>query len=68
MRGLGHATHTLAELEVSAAAYDEIAGLMRAAGYDHVFGPGESENGSVIISMQGVGLSRKAPEEPKAAG
>jgi len=44
-------THTFAELEVSAAAYDEIAAKLRAAGYDHAF-----VNGA--IDMHGIGLTR----------
>lgn len=44
-------THTYAELEVSAAAYDEIAGKLRAAGYDHAFHDG-------TIDMHGIGLTR----------
>lgn len=31
-------THTYVVMELSQAAYDEIAAKMRAAGYDHVFG------------------------------
>lgn len=45
-------THTYVELEVSAAAYDEIAGKLRAADYGHVFGSdGE-------IDMHGIALTR----------
>jgi hypothetical protein len=43
-------THTVAELEISRAAYDEIAQKLRAAGYDHVF-DGE------LIDMTGIGLT-----------
>ena len=48
-------THTYALLEVSAAAYDEIAAKLREAGYDHVFG-GDGE-----IDMHGIALTRAAP-------
>jgi hypothetical protein len=44
-------THTLATLEISAAAYDEIASKLRAAGYDHVFVDG-------LVDMKGIGLER----------
>lgn len=50
-------TRTLAQLEVSAAAYDEIAAKLREAGYDHAFVDG-------AIDMQGIGLTRAA--EPAA--
>lgn len=43
-------THTYAELEVSPAAYEEIAAKLRAAGYDHAF----MENGA--IDMHRIGL------------
>lgn len=43
-------THTYAELEISKAAYDEIADKLRRAGYDHVF------NGEVI-DMHGLALT-----------
>jgi hypothetical protein len=46
-------TYTYVELEVSAAAYDEIAGKLRAAGYDHAFHGG-------TIDMHGIGLTRAA--------
>jgi hypothetical protein len=44
-------TYTYAELEVSAAAYDEIAGKLRAADYGHAFHDG-------TIDMHGIGLTR----------
>jgi len=51
-------THTVAELEVSAAVYSEVAKLLREAGYDHVFQDG-------MIDMTGIGLVRAArPEVP----
>ena len=46
------ATYTIATLTVSKAAYDEIAVLLRAAGYDHVF----MSDGT--IDMSGIGLQR----------
>jgi hypothetical protein len=46
-------TYTYVELEVSAAAYDEIAGKLRAADYDHAFNDG-------TIDMHGIGLTRAA--------
>lgn len=51
-------THTFAVLEVSAAAYDEIASKLREAGYDHVF---IDEH----IDMHGIALKRVdvMPEE-----
>ena len=48
-------THTVATMEISRAAYDEITQKLRAAGYDHVF-DGE------LIDMTGIGLE---PEPPK---
>lgn len=44
-------THTFAELELSKAAYDEIATKLRAAGYDHAF----IDDG--IIDMHGIGVT-----------
>lgn len=43
-------THTYVELEISKAAYDEIAGKLRAAGYHHVFTDGGA------IDMHGLAL------------
>lgn len=57
-RPFGGATHTYAALDVSPAAYDEIAGKLRAAGYDHVF---DNDNGA--IDMHGIGLVREAEQE-----
>ena len=53
------ATHTIATLTVSKAAYDEIAILLRGAGYDHVF----MVDGT--IDMTGIGLQRTATDKPK---
>lgn len=47
-------THTYALLEVSSAAYDEIAKKLKDAGYGHVF----SSEGH--IDMHGLALSRQA--------
>lgn len=47
-------THTYANLEVSPAAYDEVAAKLRAARYDHVF----SEHGE--IDMNGIALVASA--------
>lgn len=47
------ATHTYAVLEISKAAYDEIAFALRAANYDHVF----MEDG--LIDMHGLALRKK---------
>lgn len=55
MRGIGHTTHTLAEMQVSARVYEEIAAKLREAGYDHAF----MEDG--VISMQGIGITRPQP-------
>lgn len=43
-------THTFVDLEVSQATYDEIAGKLREAGYDHAFIKGGA------IDMHGIGL------------
>lgn len=50
------ATHTLATLQVSAAAYYEIAAKLRAAGYDHAFVDG-------LIDMTGIGLELRPPDD-----
>lgn len=50
-------THTYAVLDLSKAAYDEIAEKLRAAGYDHAF----MDNG--VIDMHGIGV---AIEEKKS--
>lgn len=44
-------THTYAGLEISQSAYDEIAGKLRDAGYDHAF---DADTGA--IDMHGIGL------------
>jgi hypothetical protein len=43
-------THTIVLLDVSQSAYDEIAGKLLAAGYDHVFLDDDA------IDMTGIGL------------
>lgn len=48
-------THTYVIMELSPAAYDEIAQKMREAGYDHVFG----EDGE--IDMYGIAVTRVWP-------
>lgn len=54
-------TYTYVLLPVSRSAYEEIAGKLRAAGYDHVF---ESNEGRVVIDMHGLGLVIEgAPDE-----
>jgi hypothetical protein len=52
-------TYTIATLTVSKAAYDEIALLLRAAGYDHVF------MADSTIDMSGIGLQRVTADKPK---
>lgn len=55
-------THTYAELELSAAAYDEIAAKLMAAGYQHCFPVGYEHNpGDGAIDMHGLAVTR-APE------
>ncbi|HUE14981.1 MAG TPA: hypothetical protein VMR25_12500 [Planctomycetaceae bacterium] len=48
-------THTYAALEVSQAAYDEIAGLLRAADYGHAFH--EDTDRGTVIDMHGIALA-----------
>ena len=65
------ATHTYAVLDVSAAAYDEIAAKLREAGYEHAFLPErteieglQSERGA-LIDMHGIAIARlDAPTLP----
>jgi hypothetical protein len=47
-------TYTIAELEVTAGAYDEIHQKREDAGYDHAFRDG-------VIDMHGIGLTRAEP-------
>ena len=53
MFGFGRKTNTLAQLEVSASVFDEIAAKLRDAGYDHAFVNG-------MLDLSGVGLTRGA--------
>lgn len=50
-------THTLAELQISEAAYKEIEAAFKAAQYDHVF----LDDG--MIDMTGIGLTIKPKPE-----
>ena len=50
-------TYTYALLDVSAAAYDEIAAKLHAAEYDHAFHEGGA------IDMHGIALMRAPPQE-----
>lgn len=52
-------THTVVELEISAAAYDEIRGKLAAAGYQHAF----DDEG--MIDMTGIGVTRGPDMHPK---
>jgi hypothetical protein len=54
-------THTVATLAVSLGAYDEIAALLRAAGYGHAF----VDDG--VIDMSGIGLVPPEAPAPQAA-
>lgn len=51
------ATHTYVTLEVSGAAYEEIATKLREAGYDHVF----MDDGE--IDMHGLALVMREPDK-----
>lgn len=53
-------THTFATLEISAGAYTEIAALLKAAGYDHVFAKTESHE--AVMDMHGIALAHKPVE------
>ena len=55
-------THTYALLEVSPQAFDEIATLLREAGYDHVFV--SHSDGDTVIDMHGIALERGPAEDP----
>lgn len=55
---MGRSVYTLATMELSQTAYDEIAKKLRDAGYDHVFGIGGDAG---LIDMTHIGLTR-APE------
>ena len=47
-------THTYAILEISHAAYAEIAKALRAADYSHCF---HDEGGRIVIDMSGIALA-----------
>jgi len=56
-------THTYSVLAISQSAYDEIAHLLREAGYDHAFHENEDGHGTVI-DMHGIALvSMEPPKE-----
>ena len=50
-------THTIAHLDVSREAYQEIAAKLMRAGYDHAFLP------DGVIDMHGIGLVEVAKQE-----
>lgn len=52
-------THTVALLQLSTAAYKEIADKMKAAGYDHAF---NETDGVVFIDMGGIGVTSQEPD------
>jgi hypothetical protein len=55
-------THTVVTMDVRAAAYDEIAAKLKAAGYDHVFWP-DADGDLTKIDMTGIALVRQEPKE-----
>jgi hypothetical protein len=50
-------TYTYAVLEISQAAYDDIAAKLKAAGYDHAFH--ENDQHGTVIDMHGIAVSAK---------
>jgi hypothetical protein len=57
-------THTFVELEMSAAAYDEIAAKLREAGYDHAFMKDiAGATGKETIDLHGIGVTKGAAEQ-----
>lgn len=58
-------THTYVTLEVSQAAYNEIATKLREAGYDHVFGDdGEIDmHGLALVYVGSDGIVREPPPD-----
>lgn len=58
-------THTFVELELSPVAYDEVFHKMNAAGYQHAF---ESGEGSHIIDMHGIAITRDNTAAPPDSG
>lgn len=57
-------THTYATLELSQAAFDEIATKLREAQYDHAFGV---DDGRPTIDMQGIAVQPPDPRQAKAS-
>jgi hypothetical protein len=56
-------THTFAVMAISPAAYDEIAAILRGAGYGHAFLDGG------LIDMHGIAVEKMTPEQvAEAAG
>lgn len=53
-------THTFVILELSQAAYDEIAEKLRAAGYDYAFNKCE---GKIVIDMNGIAVGVEETQE-----
>ncbi len=51
-------THTYAVLAVSQSTYDEIAHLLKEAGYDHAF---HVRFHGTVIDMHGIGLASQEP-------
>jgi hypothetical protein len=52
-------THTVALLQLSKAAYTEIADKLKAAGYDHAF---SETDGVAFIDMTGIGVTAQEPD------
>lgn len=57
-------TYTIALLDLSAEAYDEIADKLRAAGYTEPFG---ETDGVPFIDLSGIGITR-ATRPPRTVG
>jgi hypothetical protein len=51
-------SHTYAVLELSPAAYDEIARKLKEAGYDQAFDVYNMRGGEPVIDMHGIGVAR----------
>ena len=51
-------THTFVTMEISAAAYDEIASKLLEAEYNHAFLDGAAADGGTAIDMHGIALVR----------
>lgn len=58
-------TYTFVVLEVSEAAYKEIADALRKAGYDHVFTRESVPNGKEVIDMNGLALGMVQSEDKR---